>query len=1031
MIRIIFIFNIIVFLFHQTFGQFIPGQPANAVSSAYYFQNELYAVSDLYADAAREEFEVKNFSSRSSVWDFANLQQEISQIRMEQPFAEKDILLMLKQTMPEHASVQASLDLGIYYFQRKMYKEYLKALENIDLKKLPDDLASEFLFKKGYAHFVLKEFDVARKSFQQISSRRSAYLQAAQYYGGLCAFFGGDYKAAVSLFEASSSNKAYKTYVPYYICQIQFSDRNYAGLITYAEKALKDKSVENAKEIRLLLGQAYFAEKKYDKALDHLVFYEQQSDSLTTEEFYQIGFSYYKIKKYSDAISRFLVITQDKSLAGQLSNYYMADAYLQTGDKASARSSFLNASLLTDVPELKDESTFHYAKLSAEAGFEREAIYAFNAIPATSEYFKDAQELIRQLLENSSDLEFALDVVRELRSSIPALNSTLQRLLLKSGAVALANEKFSEARDHMLSVSEMSYDARAKAESFFWLGILEYKLYQYTQSQAYFDQFLLLGKDMTFPDEVSPLVVFYYNGYSKLKLQQYKDAYDYFIKSTEAYQKRKDRIRNVTIHDFLYPDALLKCGVLLIEQGSLKQALPYFQKVINLKTDDSDYAQFQSGRIHFLQQEYKESLPYLQKYCIKEDLPHVYEAMTMLGLSYEYSGQPANALKTYERMIKANKNTAGSNFARFQSGVILSDKKEFVAAIPFFKSVMASSPDPVLAGKTLKKLEQIYVTELATPEAYFSYVRTIPGYEMAETRADSMSFALAYQKYKEQMYSSSVDLFTRYIYNYTKGNYLDHAAYFRGMSHLHLKDYNAALSDFETLIVNPESRYHSEASYQAGVIFKDIKQDSIKARTLFNTAFDRAIDMNLKNLAAQHFIASVQLPSDTSTMEKLAGHLLASPVMSEQDKNKWALITGKVLMRFKEWNKAVSFFRFLPDTIQHENGAEARYLIARALYHQHKVYEAEEACHFANANNKFYPFWIAKTILLQADIYYDTKDYLNTRAALEALLTHFVDEKEIIDEATLKLKRLDETEKENSKLKKDKNKLKLETNGKK
>jgi hypothetical protein len=82
--------------------------------------------------------------------------------------------------------------------------------------------------------------------------------------------------------------------------------------------------------------------------------------------------------------------------------------------------------------------------------------------------------------------------------------------------------------------------------------------------------------------------------------------------------------------------------------------------------------------------------------------------------------------------------------------------------------------------------------------------------------------------------------------------------------------------------------------------------------------------------------------------------------------------------------------------------------------------EAEQACHFANAHNKYYPFWIAKTILIQADIYYDTRDYLNTRAALEALLTHFSDEIEIKEEATTKLTRLDKAEKEHSRIKKDK-----------
>lgn len=63
------------------------------------------------------------------------------------------------------------------------------------------------------------------------------------------------------------------------------------------------------------------------------------------------------------------------------------------------------------------------------------------------------------------------------------------------------------------------------------------------------------------------------------------------------------------------------------------------------------------------------------------------------------------------------------------------------------------------------------------------------------------------------------------------------------------------------------------------------------------------------------------------------------------------------------------------------------------------------------ANND-YPYWVAKSLILTADILTDKKDYLNAKAALEAVIDNFHDDKDISAEANAKLEAV--KKKENS-----------------
>ncbi|MGB4959570.1 MAG: tetratricopeptide repeat protein, partial [Saprospiraceae bacterium] len=325
--------------------------------------------------------------------DFMNLVDDatgmkaIGGLRLDLLSGENDLLTFISRKYPDPVTTPAILELGSYYYNKKWFKKSTEMYARTDLSNLPQYDMSEARFKKGYSHFVIKEFAEGKYELTQTKDIRNDFYFPANYYYGVCEYFLGNYTAAVASFEKVKSNAAYKSFVPYYITQIYFAQDLTDKVISYGEDALSDPDLRNRKEIRQLIGQSYFKQKEFTKALPHLEYYEANTEKLTIEEFYQLGFTQYQLKRYDPAIKNFKELNLLDDKLGQLVNYYLADCHYKTGDLVSARAAFKKVSQMTYEPKMQQEAAFNYGKLSAEAGFEREAINTLIKIEKTSPYF--------------------------------------------------------------------------------------------------------------------------------------------------------------------------------------------------------------------------------------------------------------------------------------------------------------------------------------------------------------------------------------------------------------------------------------------------------------------------------------------------------------------------------------------------------------------------------------------------------------------------------------------------------------------
>jgi TolA-binding protein len=126
---------------------------------------------------------------------------------------------------------------------------------------------------------------------------------------------------------------------------------------------------------------------------------------------------------------------------------------------------------------------------------------------------------------------------------------------------------------------------------------------------------------------------------------------------------------------------------------------------------------------------------------------------------------------------------------------------------------------------------------------------------------------------------------------------------------------------------------------------------------------------------------------------------------------------GKTHYKKNDLNAAKDNFDRAGKKANNNQAAESRYLVAEILYKQGDKSGAEAQCNAANDANASYPFWIAKSLLLLSDIYVDRNDLFNARAALEAVIENFSDDKDLLASANEKLVNVENLEKQNTRIK--------------
>ncbi len=901
--------------------------------------------------------------------------------------------------------------LGTLQVEKEKYKQALKTYNAVKVNELFRLHEADYFFYKGYAHLQLQDIRSAATQFTKLRTLRSKYDLQARYYYAFCQYTLQDYGKALPEFLAIEHTAQYKNIVPYYIIQIYYAQGQYDEVYERAEYLLSNNPQnENNGELHRMMGEIYYQDGRYKKAIEHLNEYQklftEQKRQLVRNDVYLLGMSYYQIGDWQNAIKYLNMVKKEDDAISESTCYHTGNAYIKLGQYEQAKMAYAAAMRYKLTPQVREEAMYNYALASYQSSTALgESITAFtdflNEYP-NSKYQTQAYELLCDVFMSSKNYKAALEALDKIAQPTPKMLDTKQYLRYQMGTDAFVQGKYAPASNYFTAVIDNEPSSSTyKTESYFWLGECYYKQGNFAAAQGAYEQYL--AQNNVRQSENYPLIN-YSLGYTHFAQKQYTAAQNYFqnfVRTLNAEHRTLD----------LQADALNRIGDCQFNARQFAEAERTYAKVIDLGGKGVDYAMFQRGYALGLLKRYSDKVDVLNtlvKQYPKSD--YADDAIYEIARAQIQQNKEKDAIRTYDRLLTSYPNSTLARKAVLEKAMLYYNMKDYDKAIENYKVVVKKYPGSEEAYAALDGLETSYVETNRVSE-YLAYTKSLGRINMTiNSQEDSLTYIAAERQYMLENYPSAVAGLSKYISQYCDGGrYCTLAHYYIANSHYFLGHKQEAMEAYQALYAITGNPYMEEACMRVAEIAYDL-QDYQTSLTYFENLQNIASTTDHLNTARLGVLRCSYFLNNHESTIRIANLIIEDPASSATVIMEAQYNLGKAYVALQQWNEAISALTPVAAEVRTANGAEAKYLIAEAYYNLQDIDKAEaEIMSFAGMNTQ-HQYWLAKSFILLADIYVARGDDFQAKQYLLSLQANYKAQDDIQDIITARLAAIAERE---------------------
>ncbi len=927
----------------------------------------------------------------------------VSAIELNQNDAEL-ILDHFIHTYPEHPrSRMISFYLGRYQYRMRLYEKAIASFNKTDAYDLTDNDREEFYFMNGYSYYKLKKNSEAKENFGKIKNNESDNGRMAAYYFGLISYQNGRYEEALNEFNKIKKDKKFKALLPQYISQIYLLQGNYDKVIESGEESLQDNTIESGDDIKLYIAQAYYAKKNYAKAAEY---YQQYKQNLPEPLLYQYGFSLFHEKQYEDAIKAFSAIAIKQDSIGQNIAWHLGSAYLNSGNKEKARSTFEFVSKLNWDKNIKELATLNFAKLSYELNFQKEAIDAFRTYLknyAQSDKASEVKELLSKILLAANNPKEALEVLESIPNRNEKLEDAYQKILYLYAMEKFNNRNYPEAEKYYLKSLEHPKDRKIKALALFWLGETQYKQSRLDEAQASYKKFLYISEAQETPYYN---VVNYNLGYTYFKREDYQYSNIYFKKYLSNEKSSELSPRQI--------DAILRSADCDFVSKNYAEAKQNYQKVIDAHAPEADYATYQKGTLQGLQGKSNDKIATMKSLSKKyPNSAYLDDALFSIAEEYKNQGKDVDAISSYQFLNQNYPKNPYYRSAILNIGMIYYNKQEDDKAVPIFKSIISKYPYSEEAKQALKGIKNSYIDRGMT-DSLASFYKDLPnGSNLAPSSEDSDLYTAAFSNVKSNDCKATIRSMESYLKKFPNGYSATDAHYYAAGCAFDNGDSATALLHYNGVINRSPNSYMEQALRISGDLYNGAKNYEMAAKR-FEQLEDIAAN---KDNALYATIGAMRAWYKAKNYDKsiaLANKILNIGYADAPVKVEAQYYIGTASLVQNKLEQATASLTQVYKTNKAEMGAEAMYDVCFILFSQEKYTESEALIYNMKDDFASYDYWRAKAFIILADINVKKSDYFTAKNILQSIIDNY-DGGDIKTLAQDKLAKVLELEKQNVK----------------
>lgn len=898
-----------------------------------------------------------------------------------------------------------SFHLGEYYFRQRDYYQASSYFEKTSIEHLSNREIADMKFHQGYSYFNLQKFELAKPLFDviRLSPNDPNYIDANYYYGFI-AFNERRYKESLAAFKVVENEPQYAPVVPFYVANILYNTGEKEKALAYAEEKLQKGAQVYDLDLRQLVGHAYFEKQNYGKAVPYLESYVNRSKKVRREDLYELSYSYYQTSNYAKAIDGFKQLGGKEDSLSQHAMYLLGDAYLKTNQKANARNAFLFTTSNSSNDYQREVSSFNYAKLSYELGYQDVALTELQRFLAGypgSAYNNEAKELLVAVLANTNNYKDALTLLGSLTSPSENAKKEYPKILYGRATELVNDGLLVSANDLLNKALKDPYNGSVLPYINFWKGEIAFRLSNIDDAIKYYLEYL---QSPAVNGEVNPVNAKYNLGYSFLKKENYKQALTFFEQIVKS-----PRLNSSAMEQ----DAYVRSADCYYMSRDFKRALGMYDQVLSFSWPSSDYATFQKALVAGVTSG-------SDKIRLLQSIPRVYPLSTLVPDANLEIANSYLSDEKYQESIPYLKNVVSSTSgevlkprALLKMGIAYYNLNNNKEALNQLNQLLKQYPNSLEADDGLENAKTIYIEEGRTGE-YVSFAKSL-GRDISTSQEDSLSYAAAEVQFSNGSFDAALSRFENYLSKFPEGKYSLEANYYKSEIYYSKKDMPKAVAGYEVVAERVPNKFGEKALLQAARLnFFEIK-NYVKSEQYFTKLKEFAGNQENKLEAMRGLLRSQFQLQKWSAGADNAKELLVQKGSSTDDKVLANFALAKAAQAENQCESAIGYFKMVVNMNKASYGAESRYEIANCLLKQDKLKDAEKAAFEVINKAGSYANWITRAYILLGDIYFKQKDYFNAKATFQSVVQN-ASVAELKMEAQQKLDKVIEAEGKDSKV---------------
>lgn len=909
----------------------------------------------------------------------------------------REQLLAVNQKFPSGLyENRVYLDLGHYFFQIRKWDSALEYYARIPSGSLDQTSQYEADFKSGVSAFQLQQYDRSKAYFLKLRSRNHPYKAAAAYYTAYLNYKDGLLDDALADLDIAATSPEYKASVPVLKANILYKKKAWNEVIALAEASFKDTArIANPEELHMLAGESHFNKKEYKEAATHFEAYTKSArGTLPRGLQFRIALTMFKTDQAEKAITGFRQVAArlDTSKGktdtlGQYASYYLGICYLKKDQKQFALTAFDQASMMKGDAQIQEVAWFNSGKLSYDLekyGDAVETLKEFVEEYPKSTYLTEANELIGEGLLNSNDFEAALRYMESSRIKSDRLSLAYQRAAFQQGTTYFNDGNNSKAIETFQNALKYPTDKEALAATHYWLGEAYQKDRQYAKAAAEYQACQKVEGVAATPYQSRSK---YSLGYALYNQKEYSKAlvpFREYIGETEK-----------TVAKTNLGDAILRYADCLYASRDYTQALKQYDKAIDARTPDMDYAFYQKGMVYSVLKDFENARTNFSVVVEKYNRSRLYDQALFQKAQMDFeSANYQAAIRGFSQIISNMPGSPVLPFCYLNRGISASNLKEYPAAVKDFKTILDEYPSHQAAENAILGLQEALV-QTGDVEQLNEYIGRYKKANPESDALESIEFETCKALYNNQKYEKAIAGFQDYLKNYPASSYVPEARFYLAESQYRGGSKAEALQLYKEIAAQGRSNWLIRTTFRIGELEYAngrFAQAASQYSNLLNGLAKSNKDINNASLG---LIECLFQQARYDSVSLLTSELLKKEGLSQDVANKASLYAAKVFVGKGEFEKAIDELLNTVNNAQDINGAEAQYLVGEVFYKQKKYNESLAALFELKSRFAAYPKWYNKGFLLMADNYVGQKEYFQAQATLNSIIENAKDKETI------------------------------------